>query len=118
MDAAGNGGGAAPRFDAAVDLQSHSNFYRWRAKGDVVNEGGVFIATRRKLPNLGQDVLIRLTLPGGVELEARGVVEWTRPVGHQGPSGFGARFVDLPTYGRQLVDHFISQRAPLLFEQA
>ncbi len=119
VQAAGpDSGGASSRFDAAVDLQSASNFYRWKANGDVVNEGGVFIATRRKLPNLSQAVLIRLTLPGGVELEARGVVEWTRPVGNQGPSGFGARFVDLPTYGRQLVDHFIARREPLLFEQA
>jgi hypothetical protein len=112
------GGGAVPRFDAAVDFESPSNFYRWKPKADVVNEGGVFISTRRKLPNLGQNVLVRLTLPGGVELEARAVVEWTRPVGHQGAPGFGARFVDLPTYGRQLVDHFVARREPILFEQA
>lgn len=63
-------------------------------------------------------MLIRITLPGGVELEARAVVEWARPPGHQGAiSGFGARFVDLPTYARQLVDHFVAKREPLLFEQ-
>ncbi|NUO49653.1 MAG: AAA family ATPase [Polyangiaceae bacterium] len=119
-DAARNGGaGNAPRFDAAIDFQSPSNFYRWRAQADVVNEGGVFIATRRKVPNLGQEVVIRVTLPGGVELEARAVVEWARPPGHQGmAAGFGARFVDLPTYARQLIDHFVARREPLLFEQA
>jgi Tfp pilus assembly protein PilZ len=114
-----NGGGNSPRFDAAIDFQSPSNFYRWRAQADVVNEGGVFIATRRKVPNLGQEVVIRVTLPGGVELEARAVVEWARPPGHQGmAAGFGARFVDLPTYARQLIDHFVARREPLLFEQA
>ncbi len=119
-EASRNGGsGNAPRFDAAIDFQSPSNFYRWRAQADVVNEGGVFIATRRKVPNLGQEVIIRVTLPGGVELEARAVVEWARPPGHQGmAAGFGARFVDLPTYARQLIDHFVARREPLLFEQA
>jgi Tfp pilus assembly protein PilZ len=116
--AARNGGSGPPRYDAAIDFQSPSNFYRWRAQADVVTEGGIFVATRRKVPNLGSEVLIRITLPGGVELEARAVVEWARPPGHQGAiSGFGARFVDLPTYARQLVDHFVAKREPLLFEQ-
>jgi Tfp pilus assembly protein PilZ len=114
-----NGGGNAPRFDAAIDFQSPSNFYRWRSNGDVVNEGGVFIATRRKVPNLGQEVIVRVTLPGGVELEARAVVEWARPPGNEAVvAGFGARFVDLPTYARQLIDHFVARREPLVFEQA
>jgi uncharacterized protein (TIGR02266 family) len=113
------GAGQVPRFDAAVDLQSPSNFYKWRPDADVVNEGGVFIATRRRVPQLGQQVILRLTLPGGVELEARAVVEWSRPAAQQGaPPGFGARFVDLPTYARQLVDHFVARRPPLVFEQA
>jgi Tfp pilus assembly protein PilZ len=117
--AARQNGGTAPRYDAAIDFQSPSNFYRWRAQGDVVTEGGVFIATRRKVPNLGAEVIIRITLPGGVELEARAIVEWARPPGHQHvAAGFGARFVDLPTYARQLIDHFVARREPLLFEQA
>ncbi len=116
--AAQNGGGSLPRFDAAVDFQSPSNFYRWRVDADVVNEGGVFIATRRRVPSLGAQVLLRLTLPGGVELEARAVVEWARPAAHHGGApGFGARFVELPTYARQLVDHFVAKRQPLVFEQ-
>ncbi|MFO0552720.1 MAG: DNA repair ATPase [Polyangiaceae bacterium] len=111
-------GGGSLRYDAAIDLESPSNFYRWSPQGDVVNEGGIFVCTRRKLPNLGQELLLRLTLPGGAELEARAVVEWTRPVGQPGGQpGFGARFVDLPSYSRQLVDHFVSKRHPILFEQ-
>ncbi|NUP06894.1 MAG: AAA family ATPase [Polyangiaceae bacterium] len=111
--------GGSLRFDTFIDLQSHSNFYRWSSKGDVVNEGGVFVSTKRSPPNIGDGVVLRIQLPGGAELEARAVVEWTRPSGHQGGApGFGARFVDLPTYARQLVDHFVTKRAPLVFEQA
>jgi hypothetical protein len=111
--------GAILRFDTAIDFQSASNFYRWRSTGDVVNEGGVFVATRRRAPNLGQEVILRVTLPGGAELEARGVVEWARPGSHEPNDvpGFGARFVELPSYARQLVDHFIQRRPPILFEQ-
>jgi hypothetical protein len=116
----GNGGGSSVvRFDTMVDFQSPSNFYRWGPKADVVTEGGVFVSTRRRPPNIGQEVLLRITLPGGAELESRALVEWTRPAGHpQGAPGFGARFVDLPSYARQLVDHFIAKRPPILFEQA
>jgi Tfp pilus assembly protein PilZ len=111
--------GGMLRFDTLIDLTSHSNFYRWSPKGDVVNEGGVFVATRRRPPNIGDSVVLRLQLPGGAELEARGVVEWTRPTGHPGGvPGFGARFADLPTYARQLVDHFVTSRPPLVFEQS
>ncbi len=114
-----NGGTGMVRFDAMVDFQSPSNFYKWGPKADVVTEGGVFIATRRRPPNIGQEVLVRITLPGGAELESRAAVEWTRPAGHPGGApGFGARFLDLPTYARQLVDHFVAKRAPILFEQA
>ncbi len=116
----GNGGGTSVvRFDTMVDFQSPSNFYRWGPKADVVNEGGVFVSTRRRPPNIGQEVLLRITLPGGAELESRALVEWTRPAGHpQGAPGFGARFVDLPSYARQLVDHFVAKRPPIIFEQA
>ena len=79
----------------------------------------MFVATRRRAPNLGQEVILRVTLPGGAELEARGVVEWARPGSHEPNDvpGFGARFVELPSYARQLVDHFIQRRPPILFEQ-
>jgi len=114
-----NGGAGVVRFDTMVDFQSPSNFYKWGPKADVVSEGGVFVSTRRRPPNIGQEVLLRITLPGGAELESRALVEWTRPNGHpQGAPGFGARFVDLPSYARQLVDHFVVKRPPILFEQA
>ncbi len=116
------GDGAATgilRFDTVIDFASPSNFYRWNEKADVVHEGGVFVATRRRVPNIGTTVVLRITLPGGAELEARAVIEWMRPPGHpSGPAGFGARFVELPTYARQLVDHFVGKRPPLVFEQA
>jgi Tfp pilus assembly protein PilZ len=116
--ASAQGPSGMQRFDASIDFQSASNFYKWRPNANVVTEGGVFVATRRRPPNLGQEVILRVTLPGGAELEAKGVVEWSRPMDHdpQTIPGFGARFVDLPSYARQLVDHFIQRRAPIVFQ--
>ncbi len=114
--------GNHPRYDAAIDLESASNFYRWRKNGDVVREGGVFVASYRPAPNLGSTVALRMSLPGGVELETLGVVEWSRPAGDKGPPwtqpGFGARFADLSPDAQQLVRQFVLAREPILFEPA
>jgi hypothetical protein len=113
--------GNHPRFDAAIDMQSASNFYRWKKAGDVVREGGVFVSSYRPAPNLGTTVALRVSLPGGVEFETLGVVEWARPPGDKGPPwqqpGFGARFADLSADAQQLVHQFVLAREPILFEQ-
>ncbi len=109
-----------PRFDAVIDQVSASNFYRWKQGADVVREGGIFIATYRRAPDLGTKVALRVTLPGGVDFEATAVVEWTRPQGEQGPPwvqpGFGARFEILPAQAAPLVVQFLNGRQPMLFE--
>jgi hypothetical protein len=121
--AAARGGGGEghpglPRFDAVIDQGSVSNFYRWKAGGDVVREGGVFIATYRRPPDIGTRIGLKVTLPGGVDFEATAVVEWARPQGH-GPGvqpGFGARFEAMPPQAAPLVIQFANARQPLLFE--
>jgi len=114
--ASSRGGHALPRYDAVVDLQSQSNFYKWRADAHIVREGGVFVSTRRKLPDINTQVVVALTLPGQLEVEAQAVVEWVRPAGGGAPPGFGARFVDLPSHAVAVIDQFITARAPMLFE--
>ena len=109
-----------PRFDAVVDQASASNFYQWRQGSDVLREGGIFIATYRRAPDLGARVALKVTLPGGVDFEATGVVEWTRPQADQGPPwlqpGFGARFEGLPPQAAPLVLQFLNARQPIVFE--
>jgi hypothetical protein len=86
----------------------------------VVREGGIFVATHRRLPDLKATVIVRVTMPGGVEFETPCLVEWSRPGGEKGPPweqpGFGARFVELQPHVRQIVDQFVRMREPLLFE--
>jgi hypothetical protein len=112
-------GGHLPRFDAVIDHASASNFYAWKKGGDVVREGGVFVASYRRSPDLGSRVAIRVTLPGGVDFEAVGIVEWTRPQGEQGPPwvqpGFGARLEGLPAQAQGLVAQFVKAREPMTF---
>ncbi len=117
---AGRTEGGMPRFEAVIDENSSSNFYRWKQGGDVLREGGVFVASYRRPPDLGTRVALRVTLPGGVDFEATGVVEWTRPQGEQGPPwvqpGFGARFDVLPPQAAPLVVQFLNLRQPMVFE--
>ncbi|MFO0615120.1 MAG: DNA repair ATPase [Polyangiaceae bacterium] len=114
-------GSQHPRFDAPIDLESASNFYRWKKGADVVREGGVFIASYRAAPSLGSTVSVHVSLPGGLEFETLAVVEWSRPGGDKGPPwtqpGFGARFTDLSPDAHALVQQFVKAREPMLFEQ-
>lgn len=118
---AGPRGGPEDGFVAiTADLAAHSasNFYRGLSGSDVVNAGGIFVATYR-IPAVGQPVLLRIALPGGYEFEARGVVRWTRDAPESGalaPPGFGARFTDITPEGRQLVARYVRNREPLLHD--
>ncbi len=110
------------RYEASIDLESASNFYTWKKGGDVVREGGVFIASYRGSPNLGTTIAVHVSLPGGVEFEAVGVVEWARPPGEKGPPwpqpGFGARLEGVSPDTSRLVQQFVKAREPILFESA
>lgn len=103
---------------ADLGVHSATNFYRGLNGSDVVESGGIFVATYQ-IPALGQPVHLRIALPGGYEFEARGVVRWTRDApdsGAQAPPGFGARFTDITPEGRQLVHRYVRNREPLLHD--
>ncbi len=118
--AARDGAAAAGYLAITADLGAHSatNFYRGLTGADVVQSGGIFVATYQ-IPAVGQPVILRIALPGGYEFEARGVVRWTRDapdLGAQSPPGFGARFTDITPEGRQLVHRYVRNREPLLHD--
>jgi len=117
----GAGGNQLARFDAVIEPVSASNFYCWKKGGDVIREGGVFVASYRRAPDLGTRVAVRVTLPGGVDFEAVAIVEWMRPQGEQGPPwqqpGFGARFESLPAHAQALVVQFVNAREPMIFSK-
>ncbi len=84
-----------PRFEARVGAASPANFYRTAPAADVVDHGGIFVPTFRPPPARGTTVALKIPFAEGGEIDAVGVVEWTREAAEEGPPGFGGRFVRL-----------------------
>jgi hypothetical protein len=110
----------ALRVEAELGAHSPTNFYKGLSGNDVIDSGGIFVATY-KIPPIGQNLLIRVSLPGGYEFEALGVVEWTRDMPHstagsEVPPGFGAKFTQITAEGRQLVYRYVRNREPLFHD--
>jgi hypothetical protein len=115
-------GGPAIVVEADLGAHSASNFYKGLSGNDVIDSGGIFIATYQ-VPDVGSPVRIKVSLPGGYEFEAQGVVTWTReaPLSSSGgsmdaPPGFGARFTEISAEGRQLVYRYVRNREPLFHD--
>lgn len=110
-----------PRVEANLGAHSTSNFYKGLSGNDVIESGGIFVATYA-IPKLGSNVVIRVSLPGGYEFEALGVVEWVREAplsqsaGIEAPPGFGAKFTQITQEGRQLVYRYVRNREPLFHD--
>jgi len=111
---------AAPgtlRLEAELGAHSGTNFYKGLSGNDVIDSGGIFIATYQ-IPAIGQQLSLRVSMPGGYEFEALGVVRWTRdtPDGGDGKPGFGAQFTQITPEGRQLVYRYVRNREPLFHD--
>jgi len=109
-----------PRIEVALGAHSATNFYKGLSGNDVIDSGGVFVATYQ-IPPIGTAVLLKVALPGGYEFEAHGVVRWTRDVNSNAGSdtdtpGFGAQFTHISTEGRQLVYRYVRNREPLFHD--
>ncbi|WP_437936775.1 hypothetical protein [Sorangium sp. So ce341] len=107
---------------AVVDVElgalTPSNFYKGLAGNDVIEHGGIFVATY-KIPPIGSVVTLRVRLPGDYEFTALAAVRWTREAGGSKDSaepGFGARITQISTEGRQLVSRFTRNREPLFYD--
>ncbi|WP_434043712.1 MULTISPECIES: hypothetical protein [Sorangium] len=107
---------------AVVDVElgalTPSNFYKGLAGNDVVEHGGIFVATY-KIPPIGTAVTLRVRLPGNYEFTALATVRWTREAGGSRDSaepGFGARITQISAEGRQLVSRFTRNREPLFYD--
>lgn len=119
--------GAAPgngpnlRVDAELGAHSPSNFYKGLSGNDVVEHGGIFIATY-KIPKVGQALTVHVSMPGGYEFDAGAVVRWTRETvdsssqGASAPPGFGAQFTQIAPEARQLVYRYVRNREPLFHD--
>lgn len=108
--------------EAALGAHSATNFYKGLAAGDIVASGGLFIATYQ-VPDVGEPLLLKITMPGGYAFEAKGVVAWRRDVqvsstaGGEAP-GFGAQFSEISDEGRGLIQRYVRNREPLFYDDA
>jgi hypothetical protein len=112
------GAGAPIRIEAELGAHSTTNFYKGLSGNDVIDSGGIFIATYQ-IPEIGRNVLVKVSMPGGYEFEALGVVRWTREAplsGSDSPPGFGAQFTQISPEGRQLVYRYVRNREPLFHD--
>ncbi len=102
----------------AADLGTNSttNFYKGLSGNDVIDHGGLFVATYM-VPQIGAPVRLRVSLPGGYEFEANAIVKWSREQseGSESP-GFGAQFTQITPEARQLVYRYVRNREPLFHD--
>jgi hypothetical protein len=117
--AAPHGAGSnAIRVEAELGAHSTTNFYKGLSGNDVIDSGGIFIATYQ-IPAVGQQLVIRVSMPGGYEFEALGVVRWSRDAPSSGADsspGFGAQFTSITPEARQLVYRYVRNREPLFHD--
>jgi hypothetical protein len=112
--------GGGVRVEAELGAHSPSNFYKGLSGNDVVDHGGLFIATYN-IPRVGQPITVHVSMPGGYEFDAAAVVKWTRETvdsshGQTAPPGFGAQFTQITPEARQLVYRYVRNREPLFHD--
>lgn len=109
--------------EAALGAHSATNFYKGLAGGDIVASGGLFVATYQA-PEVGEPLLLKVTMPGGYAFEAKGVVAWRRDVQTSSSTapgetpGFGAQFSEISDEGRGLIQRYVRNREPLFHDDA
>jgi hypothetical protein len=106
--------GGTAKVDVELGIHSTSNFYKGLGGNDVIEHGGLFVATYKVL-KLNAPVSLRVLLPGDYEFTATAVVQWTREAGSSEP-GYGARFTQISQEARQLVYRYTRNREPMFYD--
>jgi Tfp pilus assembly protein PilZ len=104
--------------EAELGAHSSTNFYKGLSGNDVIDSGGIFVGTYQ-IPKIGQNLIIKVSLPGGYEFEAVAVVRWTRDsrtADADSQPGYGAQFTQISSEGRQLVYRYVRNREPLFHD--
>jgi uncharacterized protein (TIGR02266 family) len=106
-----------PVVEAPLGAHSPTNFYKGLSGNDIVDHGGLFVATY-KHPKKGTNIILKVSLPGGYEFEAQAVVQWVRETGDSSdaPPGFGAQFTQISQESRQLIYRYVRNREPLFHD--
>jgi hypothetical protein len=103
--------------EAELGAHSPSNFYKTLSGNDIVDHGGIFVATYN-IPKMNQRVQLRVHLPGGYHFDCSAVVRWTRDQrdNPDAPPGFGAQFQGITAEQKQLIMRYVRNREPLFYD--
>ena len=71
-----------------------------------LGHGGLFIGTGT-IPDIGEPVHLRFSLPGGSPIAVTGLVWWTRTP-QKGTPGFGLRLLDESSAYESAVEHLLA----------
>jgi uncharacterized protein (TIGR02266 family) len=107
-----------PRLSVKVDVTLHTEHNFYAGLTENISEGGLFIATHENLP-LGTQMDLTVTLPEHDPFKVSGEVRWLREYNDftcDVAPGVGVAFTDLEDERRELIQQFIRQRSPLLYE--
>ena len=103
--------------EADIGFQSDNNFFT--GFSEDISEGGLFISTY-DFKAIGTDIDVNFTLPSGHTVIAKGVVRWVREVNPLTPDmlpGMGVQFIDLGADDKSAIETFLSQRAPMFYDE-
>jgi hypothetical protein len=103
--------------EAELGAHSTSNFYKTLSGNDIVEHGGLFVATYN-VPKMNQRLQLRVHLPGGYQFDCQGIVRWTREGrdNPDAPPGFGAQLQNVTAEQRQLIMRYVRNREPLFYD--
>ena len=95
---------------AEVDFSSEHNFYAGATRD--ISLGGLFVVSDVAFP-IGTEITVLLRLPTRI-LSLRGEVVWTVAKGTK-TTGFGLRFLQLPSGAKKEIEAFMQDRPPIGF---
>jgi hypothetical protein len=107
----------AGTIEAELGAHSPSNFYKTLNGNDIVEHGGLFVATYN-VPQLNKQLHLRVHLPGGYQFDCSAIVRWTRESrdNPDAPPGFGAQMVGITAEQRGLIQRYVRNREPLFYD--
>lgn len=107
-----------PRFriEAEVNVETQTNFYGGFTFD--ISTGGLFVTMFDAMPEVGEEVALRFTVPGGAPIHVRARVAWRRDTHTSSADalpGVGLQFLELPQAARECVERFVNAREPIFF---
>ncbi len=105
------------RIEAELDAFSDTNFYT-NFLGDIRDHGGIFVAAENSWGEIRllTPCAVRMSFPGALTAEVRGIVRWKRDRWGNECAGIGVEITHASPDAWQLVDRYMKRREPIICE--